>query len=130
MVFTKYDLLVKTKRVRLQQDKDLDSGVLDKQSEDEAREVLNNCVQFLERAMDRLKTQMPPHVNVSSINYPFFFLLGADLSVVVKGYEADISSLVEVTRVVVQEKLKGDAWVMWAIAQRASRPAKIEACAT
>jgi hypothetical protein len=59
----------------------------------------------------------------------FFFLLGADLSLVYQGYDADISSLVEVTCDVVQEKLKGDAWVMWAIAQRASLSVKIEACA-
>jgi hypothetical protein len=39
-----------------------------------------------------------------------------------------MSSLVGVTRDVVQEKLKGDAWVMWAIAQRASLQVKVDAC--
>ena len=130
VVFTKYDLLVKTKRVKLQRgNKGLDSVVLNKQSEEEAQKVLDICVQSLEEAMSRLKTQMPRYVHISSIFFSFLFWLGADLFVVFQGYEADISSLVEVTRDVVQEKLMGDAWVMWAIAQRASLSVKIEACA-
>jgi hypothetical protein len=74
VAFTKYDLLVKSKRVRLQWDnKGLDSEVLDKQSEDEARKVLDICVQSLEEAMSRLKTQMPRYVNISSIISPCIF---------------------------------------------------------
>jgi hypothetical protein len=54
-------------------------------------------------------------------------LIGVDLPLVYQGYGADISSLVEVTRDVVREKVN-DAWVMWAVAQRASLSLKIEAC--
>jgi hypothetical protein len=54
--------------------------------------------------------------------------ISIDLSLVNPGYEAGISSLVEVTRVVVQEKLKGDAWVAWAVTQRANLPLKIDTC--
>jgi hypothetical protein len=54
--------------------------------------------------------------------------ISIDLSLVNPGYEAGISSLVEVTRVVVQEKLKGEAWVAWAVTQRANLPLKIKTC--
>jgi hypothetical protein len=50
-----------------------------------------------------------------------------DLFLVRSGYEADISSLVDVTCNLVH-KYQGDVWVMWAIAQRASVPLKISAC--
>jgi hypothetical protein len=36
--------------------------------------------------------------------------------------------LAAITRNVVQDKLKNDAWLMWAIAQRVSLPVKIDAC--
>jgi len=62
--------------------------------------------------MDHLKIPMPHYVKVS----------------VRPGYQEDVSALVEVTRDIVKERLKGDAWIMWAIAQRASLPVKIEAC--
>ncbi|KAF8960038.1 hypothetical protein BDZ97DRAFT_1357110 [Flammula alnicola] len=62
--------------------------------------------------MDHLKIPMPPYVKVS----------------IRPGYQEDVSALVEVTRDIVKERLKGDAWIMWAIAQRASLPVKIEAC--
>jgi hypothetical protein len=58
-----------------------------------------------------------------------YSLMDVDLSLVHSGYEADMSSLVEVTGDVVLEKFKSDAWVMLAIAQRASLQVKIEACA-
>ena len=44
------------------------------------------------------------------------------------GYEGDLSNLAAITRNVVQDKLKNDAWLMWAIAQRVSLPVKIDAC--
>ena len=50
--------------------------------------------------------------------------------VVRPGHQEDISELVEVTRKTVKERLQGDAWIMWAIAQRANLPLKIEACIT
>jgi hypothetical protein len=54
--------------------------------------------------------------------------ISIDPSLVHPGYEAGISSLVDVTRDVVQEKLKGDAWVAWAVTQRANLPLKIDTC--
>ena len=45
-----------------------------------------------------------------------------------RGYEGDLSNLAAITRNVVQDKLKNDAWLMWAIAQRVSLPVKIDAC--
>ena len=129
VVFTKYDLLVRTKKVRLRRDKKgFDSGALDKRSEEEARKALAICVQSLEHAMSRMKTQMPRYANVSSIvSHSFFDRVSVDISLVYQGYGADISSLVDVTRDVVRETLN-DAWVMWAIAQRASLSLKVEAC--
>ena len=44
------------------------------------------------------------------------------------GYEGDLANLAAITRNVVQDKLKNDAWLMWAIAQRVSLPLKIDAC--
>jgi len=83
VVFTKYDLLVKTKRVKLQRANEglpVDSGVLNKQSEEEAQKVLDICVRSLDQAMSKLKTQMPRYVNVSSIFSPFFFFGSALIS--------------------------------------------------
>jgi hypothetical protein len=54
--------------------------------------------------------------------------ISIDISLVHLGYEASISSLVEVTRDVVQEMLEGDAWVAWTVSQRAYLPFKIDAC--
>ncbi|KAF5354022.1 hypothetical protein D9756_006944 [Leucocoprinus leucothites] len=65
--------------------------------------------------MKRLNIPMPDYVKVSVFR---------------PGYKEDVSALVEVTRDIVKERLKGDAWIMWAIAQRASLPVKIEACIT
>jgi hypothetical protein len=43
-----------------------------------------------------------------------------------RGYEAQMLSLVQVTRDLVRDMLQNDASVMWAIAQRASLPVKID----
>ena len=69
--------------------------------------------------------EAPPYMFVSLYN-----LSGLDRSLVRPGYKEDVSALVEVTRDIVKERLKGDAWIMWAIAQRASLPVKIDACVT
>jgi len=45
-------------------------------------------------------------------------------------YQGSVSALVEGTRDVVRERLRGDAWIMWAIAQRASPSVKLDACVT
>ncbi|KAH9165399.1 hypothetical protein EDB89DRAFT_2233439 [Lactarius sanguifluus] len=47
-----------------------------------------------------------------------------------KGYQESVSTLVESTRDVVRDRLGGDAWIMWSIAQRASPSVKMEACVT
>jgi len=72
------------------------------------------------------------HAKVSGIFVPLYYLSGLDYShsLVRPGYQEDVSALVEVTRDIVKERLKGDPWIMWAIAQRASLPVKIEACVT
>jgi PDZ domain-containing secreted protein len=57
-------------------------------------------------------------------------LSGINYSLVRPGHREDISELVKVTRDIVKERVKGDAWMLWAIAQRASLPLKIEACVT
>ncbi len=56
------------------------------------------------------------------------YYLVIDRSLVRPGHKEDVSSLVKVTRDIVKERVKGDAWVLWAIAQRASLPVKIDAC--
>lgn len=47
---------------------------------------------------------------------------------VTPGYQDDVSALSVITRDLVQNQLKNDAWLMWAIAQRVSLPVKIDAC--
>jgi hypothetical protein len=82
--------------------------------------------------MAHLEIPMPQYVKVSGIFVSLQYLSGFDHShsLVRPGYQEDVSALVEVTRDIVKERLKGDAWIMWAIAQRASLPVKIEACVT
>ena len=68
VVFTKYDRLFRSKKIELQGDNnDPDHEDLISRSREEARKVLDGCVQSLKGAMNRLETQMPRHVNVSSI---------------------------------------------------------------
>ena len=57
-------------------------------------------------------------------------LPGINGSLVRPGHQEDISELVKVTRDFVKERVKGDAWVLWAMSQRATLPLKIEACVT
>jgi GTPase SAR1 family protein len=115
IVFTQYDRLVRTKQRELkEQHHNMDSTTLDKHSMDEARKAFEICVQSLRLTMERLHIPMPHYVKVS----------------VRPGYKEDVSALVEVTQDIVKERLKEDAWIMWAIAQRASLPVKIEACIT
>ncbi|KAF5347114.1 hypothetical protein D9756_010934 [Leucocoprinus leucothites] len=93
----------------------MDPATLDERGKDKVRKAFKICVQSLQHTMKRLNIPMPHYVKVS----------------VRPGYsKEDVSALVEVTRDIVKERLKGDAWIMWAIAQRASLPVKIEACIT
>ena len=81
IVFTKYDRLVKTKRIELQEDNDsLSEDVLRERSKEEAGKVLDMCIKSLEgtlRDMDTRESQMPMprphHVNVSGIDFPCSF---------------------------------------------------------
>ncbi|KAI0246579.1 hypothetical protein BJV78DRAFT_1286286 [Lactifluus subvellereus] len=115
IVFTQYDKLVRTKEAELlEDDEGIDSAALKRKSEKEAGKAFEICVQSLQRTMDRLKIPMPYYVKVS----------------VRPHYQEDVSALVEVTRSIVEERLNEEAWIMWAIAQRASLPVKINACVT
>jgi hypothetical protein len=73
VVFTKYDRLLRSKKIELRGDNDHpDPEDLVRRSQEEARKVLDRCVQSLEGAMNRLETQMPRHVNVSSTIFHSF----------------------------------------------------------
>jgi len=47
-----------------------------------------------------------------------------------KGYEEQLSNLAEITEDVCKSRVKGDAWLLWSMAQRASLLIKIDACIT
>ena len=76
IVFTKYDRLVRTKRVELQEDDDsLSEDVLRERSKEEARKVLDVCIQSLEHTLGGMQTSKSQtlkahHVNVSGIKFP------------------------------------------------------------
>lgn len=87
-------------------------------------------MESLKRTADRLEIPIPHYINVSGAVFPIQrkFNVYVYLSAVRKGYEHNIPSLVNLTRDLVEDRLKGDAWIIWAIAQRANVPLKIEAC--
>jgi hypothetical protein len=132
VVFTKYDRLVLSKKRDLEEDNvNLGPEELERRGTEEAQKVLDTCIQSVENAFLRLGLgkQRIRYVNISSMfSRPSISPISIDLSLVEPGYEASISSLVEATRDVVQEQLKGDAWVAWAIAQHANLPLKIQTC--
>ncbi|KAH9012450.1 hypothetical protein EDB84DRAFT_1680696 [Lactarius hengduanensis] len=115
IVFTQYDRLVRTKEAELREDHpDMDPTRLHDRGVEEAQKAFQDCLQSLKRTMNKLGIPMPRYARVS----------------VRPHHQEDVSSLVKVTRDVVKERVKGDAWVLWAIAQRASLPVKIDACVT
>ncbi len=131
IVFTQYDRLVRTKRFELEdEDQDMDPKVLDARSQAEAQQAFDVCIKSLQRTIDRLNTPMPKYARVSGMFVLSYCLSNFDASLVRPGYQEDVSALVEVTKDVIKERLAGDAWIMWAVAQRASLPVKIEACVT
>ena len=75
VVFTKYDRLLRTKKGELQEDNPgMKPEVLDKRSKKEAQQVLDICVQSLERTMSEMNTPMPHSVNVSgTISHSLFY---------------------------------------------------------
>ena len=71
IVFTKYDLLVRTKKAKLKMGKkNLDTGFLDKSSKEAAEKEFND---FVKRVTERMQTPMPPYARVSSIISHSFF---------------------------------------------------------
>ncbi|KAJ7913607.1 hypothetical protein B0H13DRAFT_1873732 [Mycena leptocephala] len=99
VVFTQYDRLVR------KYDEDADRKGI-------AQREFDGCIKSLLGAAKRLNIDKPTFINVS----------------VRRGYDDNILTLVDLTRQIVEERLKGDAWIMWAIAQKASLPLKIDAC--
>ena len=131
IVFTQYDRLVRTKKAELEDDDpDMDPKTLDDRSKEEAQQAFEVCEKSLQRTINQLKIPMPKYVKVSGMFVLSYCLSNFDASLVRPGYQEDVSALVEVTKDVVKEQLTGDAWIMWAVAQRASLPVKIEACVT
>jgi len=79
VVFTKYDRLVSSKRVELQEDDNsLSEDLLRERSKEEAQKVLDGCIQSLKATADTLsnvgtpRTPTPHHVSVSGIIFPLF----------------------------------------------------------
>ncbi|KAH8986799.1 hypothetical protein EDB86DRAFT_3245998 [Lactarius hatsudake] len=115
VVFTQYDRLVRTKEAELREDHPhMDPTRLRDRGVEEAQKAFQDCLESLKRTMNRLKIPMPRYAKVS----------------VRPGHQEDALSLVKITRDVVRERVKGDAWVLWVIAQRESIPVKIDACVT
>ncbi|KAJ7897540.1 hypothetical protein B0H14DRAFT_3424899 [Mycena olivaceomarginata] len=77
-----------------------------------AQSVFDLHVKSLQDAADRLRIEMPKYINVS----------------VKQGYSDNIVPLVNMTQKIVKDRLEGDAWIMWSVAQMVSLPLKIEAC--
>jgi len=109
LVFTQYDRLERTKKFQLRANEEIKESDRPERSKKDADKAFEDCLKSL-----RLKpgTPMPTYAKVS----------------VRKGYEKLISSLVETTGRVAKERVKGDAWVLWSMAQRTNLPVKIKAC--
>ncbi|KAJ7227748.1 hypothetical protein C8J57DRAFT_1584917 [Mycena rebaudengoi] len=101
VVFTQYDRLVRK-----------DKGLNKEDSRSAAQRDFDGYVEIIKDAAKRLKIGMPSLINVS----------------IREGYNDTILELVDLTRNIVESRLKGDAWIMWAIAQKASVPLKVDAC--
>lgn len=112
IVFTQYDRLVRTKKYELESKPGISSEELVKQSAEKAQAAYDACLQSVKQTMDRLNIPMPCCAKVS----------------IRRTYEGTVSSLIEDTRDLVKERLEGDAWIMWAMAQRKSLPIKLDAC--
>ncbi|KAF8257001.1 hypothetical protein EI94DRAFT_1709805 [Lactarius quietus] len=111
LVFTQYDRLERTKAFQLRGSPNMDATSLRRQSIEDAKEAFKACLGSL-----NLKpgTPVPNYAKVS----------------VRKGYEEHVSYLAKITGDICKDRVKGDAWVLWSMAQRASLPVKIEACIT
>ncbi|KAH9022715.1 hypothetical protein EDB84DRAFT_1678396 [Lactarius hengduanensis] len=115
IVFTQYDRLLRTKEAELREEHpNMHPTRLHDRGVEEAQKAFQECLESLKRTMNKLGIPMPRYARVS----------------VRPHHQEDVSSLVKVTRDVVKERVKGDAWVLWAIARRASLPVRIDACVT
>ena len=72
VIFTKYDLLIRTKVSELQEDH-VAENLLAKQSEEESKNALNKCVDLLDRTVKSRNIPMPPYVTVSSAIFHSLF---------------------------------------------------------
>jgi len=99
VVFTQYDELVY---------EFVDSGHKENEAKEAAKNKFQEHVEILRRATQKLGIEMPQYINVSVKN----------------NFDENIIPLVEMTRKIVE----GQAWCMWAMAQQASRPLKVELC--
>jgi hypothetical protein len=131
IVFTQYDQLVRAKRAELKEgDKFMNEGTLDCRSEDEAWKAFENCLRSLERTMCRLGIPMQPFARVSGIFTRVLTQSRIYRLLVHTGIQKDITELIRVTRNILKERFKDDAWITWATAQRADFSIKIEASIT
>jgi hypothetical protein len=132
VVFTQYDKLVRTKKFELEEYHNVPSGESGKQSEEKAKAAYDVCQQSVEQTMLRLvgpNAPKPLCAKVSSAIFPSSNRLSFDLFLFLarRTYEDTVSSLVEATYNLVKDRLEGDEWIMWAVAQRKSLPVKLDA---
>ncbi|KAF8265595.1 hypothetical protein EI94DRAFT_1702383 [Lactarius quietus] len=109
LMFTQYDRLVKMMEFQLRESPIVNTASWHLRSMEEAQKAFETCLKLL-----NLKpgTPMPTYAKVS----------------VRKGYEEQLSDLVEITGDVCKDRGKGDAWVLWSMAQRTNLLLKIDPC--
>ena len=107
----------------------MDPDQLRQLSLEDAQEAFNVCLKSLQRSADYLKISVPLHARISGAFPPMYSrcTIWYSNSLGCPSHQEDISELVKVTRDIVKERVKRDAW---AIAQGASLPLKIEASVT
>ena len=98
----------------------------------EADEAFKKSVESLKMIIMQLRLPPTQHAKVSGAYSPLSHVVTALKFFLVRpGYRGDVSALSEITCNLlrhVEHQLKGEAWMMWAVTQRASLPLKIEAC--
>jgi hypothetical protein len=104
----------------------------EKQGRIKADEAFEGCVESLRMIMTQLRLPLTEHAKVSGAYSSLSYVVPAlEFFLVRPGYRGEVSALSETTCNIlrdVEHQLKGEAWMMWAVAQRASLPLKIEAC--
>ncbi|KAH9049027.1 hypothetical protein EDB84DRAFT_1574419 [Lactarius hengduanensis] len=130
VVFTQYDRLERTKEdVLRESEPHMDPTHRRNQSVVDAQKGVRP-LSAITRAYDETPRD-PDAASCQSFRYIRATVLSAiDRLLVRPGHQEDVSSLVKATQDIVKERVKGDAWVMWAISQRKSLPLKIQTCLT